>query len=63
MEKCALCQKSGDISLLLAHHKDLGNIYVCNDCWRNLYAENELIGSVSGSCGPCGSSTCGSCGK
>ncbi|MHA1263735.1 MAG: hypothetical protein ACTSRS_00725 [Candidatus Helarchaeota archaeon] len=65
MVQCQLCEKEDpDMSLLLAHHKKLGNIYVCRDCWMTLYSENRMVTSGTASCGPCGSSgTCGSCSR
>ena len=64
MAKCDLCEKKGnDLSLLLAHHKELGNIYVCQECWTNLYDKNRMVNSGSG-CAPCSSGgPCGSCGR
>ncbi len=64
MMKCDLCQKTGsDLPLLLARHKELGSIYVCQDCWTKLYAENRVVTGGTG-CGPCASSgPCSSCGK
>ncbi|MHA1649816.1 MAG: hypothetical protein ACTSYB_06465 [Candidatus Helarchaeota archaeon] len=64
MIECQLCKKNGDISLLLAQHKDLGHIYVCRDCWTKLYEKNRMITSGTASCGSCSSSgPCGSCCK
>jgi hypothetical protein len=43
-KECALCGKSGeDLSLLLADHKDLGEIMVCRECWGKLYEENRMM--------------------
>ncbi|HUY00290.1 MAG TPA: hypothetical protein VMV49_12085 [Candidatus Deferrimicrobium sp.] len=64
MSHCKICEKSGDISLLLAHHKELGNIYVCQECWTKLYDKNSMITSGTGSCGPCSSTgPCRSCSR
>jgi uncharacterized protein YlaI len=64
MSHCQICEKSGDISLLLAHHKELGNIYVCQECWAKLADKNKIITSGTGSCGPCGSGgPCSSCSR
>ncbi|MHA1276014.1 MAG: hypothetical protein ACTSQI_06425 [Candidatus Helarchaeota archaeon] len=62
MAGCKLCDKSGNITLLLAHHKELGQIYVCRDCWTKLFEKNRMVTSGTASCGPCSSSgPCGSC--
>ncbi|MFX1296719.1 MAG: hypothetical protein ACFFD2_17920 [Promethearchaeota archaeon] len=64
MIECKLCKKGGNISLLLAHHKELGNVYVCCDCWTKLYKKNRMITSGTASCGPCNTSgPCGSCSR
>jgi hypothetical protein len=61
MVECQLCEKKGDITLLLAHHKERGQIYVCRDCWTKLFDKNRIVTSGSASCGPGG--PCSSCGR
>jgi len=42
MNKCQICGKK-DVSLLLAHHKDFGSIWICAECWQSSFAKNKLI--------------------
>jgi rubrerythrin len=54
MEKCELCGKSGeDLSLFLANHKKLGQLWVCHECWGRLYDKNLMVSGSTGSGGSC----------
>jgi ribosome-binding protein aMBF1 (putative translation factor) len=33
---CEICGKKG-VSLLFAFHRELGSIWICNDCWKKEY--------------------------
>jgi hypothetical protein len=63
LKKCELCERSGDnLSLLLANHKIFGWIKICNDCWSDLYEENNMVAGSSNSCKSSGpNSPCNSC--
>jgi hypothetical protein len=56
MGECGLCHKSGeDVSLLGANHKELGNILICRDCWKELYQANRMVAgsTCGGKCSTC----------
>jgi len=51
---CELCGKEG--SRMEADHKEHGRIMVCQECWSELYGENNMaadIGSSGSSCAFC----------
>ena len=42
MPECKLCGKNGeDLTLLSASHKDLGQVMVCEECWKKLWNKNR----------------------
>ena len=54
MPKCELCGKKGrDLSLLVANHKQLGQIEICQGCWSELFEKNRMVCGTSGSGGSC----------
>ena len=68
LNECELCGKRGeDLSRFSANHKELGLIMVCQECWVNLYDDNNMVSNSSNSsagslnkspCANCSSSTC-----
>jgi hypothetical protein len=54
MAECRLCGKNGeDLTLLSANHKDLGQIMVCEECWKKLWNKNRMVCGTTGSSGTC----------
>jgi len=54
MGECKLCGKnSEDLTLLSANHKDLGQIMVCEECWKKLWRKNRMVCGTTGSGGTC----------
>jgi len=54
MGECKLCGKNGeDLTLLSANHKDLGQIMVCEECWKKLWRKNRMVCGATGSGGTC----------
>lgn len=57
MGKCEICGKNGeDLTLLVANHKELGEIEICSECWEKLYSGNKFVGGSTSS-----GSSCPSC--
>ncbi|MHA2407895.1 MAG: hypothetical protein ACXACA_05950 [Candidatus Ranarchaeia archaeon] len=57
METCQTCNTSVE-TVMLANHKEKGQMWVCQACWSQLYGENEV---VSGSTCTSSSGCSGSC--
>ena len=58
MSECKLCEKKEEgLSLLSAHHKELGHVWICQDCWVKLYKKNRMVGGSTGS----GGTSCPTC--
>ena len=54
MAECRICGKNGeDLTLLSANHKDLGQIMVCEECWKKLWHENRMVCGTTGAGGTC----------
>jgi hypothetical protein len=54
MGECGICGKNGEkLSLLSAHHKELGRVLVCRECWVKLYDENRMVAGSTGSGSSC----------
>ncbi|MHA1917855.1 MAG: hypothetical protein ACTSUV_06050 [Candidatus Ranarchaeia archaeon] len=56
MGKCGNCGQEKE-SLILADHKDKGQIWICQDCWKSAYSENEVVSGTTCS-SPSGCSGC-----
>ncbi len=51
MDKCEICGKNGEnVSLLYAAHRELGNIWLCSECWKKEYRNILPSGGSSGRC-------------
>lgn len=49
MDECMVCGKKGEnVGLLFALHRELGGIWICNDCWRKEYRKIVDTGGSSG---------------
>ncbi|MGQ9721761.1 MAG: hypothetical protein ACUVXA_10625 [Candidatus Jordarchaeum sp.] len=52
MDKCSICGKNDkNVSLLYASHRELGNIWLCSDCWAKEYHKILPSGGSRGCCG------------